>query len=56
MTAQKSVEQEWICYAIYKLQQMIATLDNKNMIIFDSWEDVGFLEYTIYCNKSQPIF
>lgn len=35
---------------------MIATLDNKNMIIFNSWEDVGFLEYTIYCKNSQAIF
>jgi len=34
---------------------MIATLDNKN-IIFNSWENVGFLEYIIYCNDSRAIF
>lgn len=44
MTAQKAAEQEWICHITYKLQQMIATLDNKDLIIFNSWENVGFLE------------
>ena len=53
MTAQKAVERERICYIIYKLQQMNATLDNNNLTIFNSWENVGFLEYIKYCNDSQ---